>query len=281
MLLVRDYPMPDNEVSRASETRKYATGDENLQSVLDSVTQLCSNLFQAEISLLSFIEDDIQIVKGAAGLAATTISRTDSFCSHTILSSEVMVVLDATKDVRFRGNRFVTAAPFIRFYAGAPLRTALGFNIGALCIADPRPRSDFTATNRNQLGQLARLISSRLDDLIVGRCDLVAPRPSVDLEGMISSYGKRPVSAAIQNISIRGAMINVAGALIPRGEEVVLSIGTVAIVATAMWTRNGMIGLSFDRPINEADLASVYNSVRKAPATLPSMRGSSQIASER
>lgn len=281
MLLVRDYPMTDNEVSRASETRKYATGDENLQRVFDSVTQLCSNLFQAEISLLSFIEDDIQIVKGSAGLAATTISRSDSFCSHTILSSEVLVVLDATKDVRFRGNRFVTAAPFIRFYAGAPLRTALGFNIGALCIADPRPRRDFSATNRSQLGQMARLISSRMDDLIVGHCDLVAPRHSVDLEGMISSYGKRPVSAAIQNISIRGAMINVAGALIPRGEEVVLSIGTVAIVATAMWTRNGLIGLSFDRPIDEADLASIQNSARKSRASSPSMPGNPQIVSAR
>lgn len=281
MLLVRDYPMTDNEVSRASETRKYATGDENLQRVFDSVTQLCSNLFQAEISLLSFIEDDIQIVKGAAGLAATTISRSDSFCSHTILSSEVLVVLDATKDVRFRGNRFVTAAPFIRFYAGAPLRTALGFNIGALCIADPRPRRDFSATNRSRLGQMARLISSRMDDLIVGQCDLVAPRHSVDLEGMISSYGKRPVSAAIQNISIRGAMINVAGALIPRGEEVVLSIGTVAIVATAMWTRNGLIGLSFDRPIDEADLASIQNSARKSRASSPSMPGNPQIVSAR
>ena len=281
MLLVRDYPMTDNEVSRASETRKYATGDENLQRVFDSVTQLCSNLFQAEISLLSFIEDDIQIVKGAAGLAATTISRTDSFCSHTILSSEGMVVLDATKDVRFRGNRFVTAAPFIRFYAGAPLKTALGFNIGALCIADPRPRRDFSATDRSQLGQMAKLISSRMDDLIVGQCDLVAPRHSVDLEGMISSYGKRPVSAAIQNISIRGAMINVAGALIPRGEEVVLSIGTVAIVATAMWTRNGLIGLSFDRPIDEADLASIQNSARKSRASSPSMPGNPQIVSAR
>ncbi len=281
MLLVRDYPMTDNEVSRASETRKYATGDENLQRVFDSVTQLCSNLFQAEISLLSFIEDDIQIVKGSAGLAATTISRSDSFCSHTILSSEVLVVLDATKDVRFRGNRFVTAAPFIRFYAGAPLRTALGFNIGALCIADPRPRRDFSATNRSRLGQMARLISSRMDDLIVGQCDLVAPRHSVDLEGMISSYGKRPVSAAIQNISIRGAMINVAGALIPRGEEVVLSIGTVAIVATAMWTRNGLIGLSFDRPIDEADLASIQNSARKSRASSPSMPSNPQIVSAR
>ncbi|RZL23226.1 MAG: GAF domain-containing protein, partial [Sphingomonas sp.] len=123
MLLVRDYPMPDNEVSRTVEARKYATGDENLRSVFDSVTQLCCNLFQAEISLLSFIDDDIQIVKGVAGLAATTIKRTDSFCSHAILSSEVMVVLDASRDLRFRANPFVTAAPFIRFYAGAPLKT--------------------------------------------------------------------------------------------------------------------------------------------------------------
>lgn len=278
MLLVRDYPMRDNEVSRVLEARKYATGDENLQNVFDSVTQLCCNLFQAEISLLSFIEDDIQIVKGAAGLAATTIKRSDSFCSHAILSSEVMVVLDASRDLRFRANPFVTAAPFIRFYAGAPLKTTAGFNIGALCIADPQPRQDFPSASRSQLGQIAKLISSRLDELICGHGNRAEPRHGVDLHGMISSYGKKPVSAAIQNISIRGAMIHVADTPIPRGEEVVLSIGTTAIVPTVMWTRDGLIGLSFHRPIDEADLARIQKPARKPSSTPPGLRDGSSTA---
>jgi GAF domain-containing protein len=41
-----------------------------------------------------------------------------------------MVVLDTLLDWRFVNNPNVTGFPHIRFYAGAPLRTADGFNVG-------------------------------------------------------------------------------------------------------------------------------------------------------
>lgn len=70
------------------------------------------------------------------GLNADGGSREPSLCAHVILqqSPEPMIVLDTHKDWRFRNNPLVKGKPNIRFYAGAPLRTPDGYNIGSLCV---------------------------------------------------------------------------------------------------------------------------------------------------
>lgn len=264
MLLVRHYPLPDNEVTRASEVKRYDNADKVLEGVFDCATQLCVRLFQAEISLISFIGDDTQTVKASSGLDTVEIPRSHSLCSHAILSNDVMTILDTAADMRFKANPFVVGAPFIRFYAGVPLKTAKGFNIGALCIADSQPRSCFSGASRGQLDQIAKVISSRLDEIILGPGSRSEPRHSIEITGMISSYGKKPKVAAIQNISNRGAMVHIADLAMPRGEEVVLSIGTIAIVATVMWGKDGSNGLSFHRPISDTDLATIKRVSRRA-----------------
>lgn len=73
-----------------------------------------------------------------------------------------MVVLDATRDARFADNPLVTDAGGIRFYAGAPLKTAAGFTVGTLCIIDTRPR-EFSAEDNARLHDLAGIIADELE----------------------------------------------------------------------------------------------------------------------
>ena len=78
-------------------------------------------MFQAPIAVVSFVDRERQWFKSHFGLNISETPRDTSFCTHTILSDQVMVVADAAKDERFRKGAIVVGNCKIRFYAGAPL----------------------------------------------------------------------------------------------------------------------------------------------------------------
>lgn len=53
----------------------------------------------------------------------------------------VSVVSDLAEDSRFSNRPFINAHPYNRFYAGVPIRTRRGINIGVYCVFDDKPRS--------------------------------------------------------------------------------------------------------------------------------------------
>lgn len=85
-------------------------------------------------------------------------SRSTSPISVTKLTcrtDEPFVILDTHADWRFVNSPQVVGPPHVRFYAGAPLRTADGFNLGSLCVIDDKPRSEFTPRQRLILREFA------------------------------------------------------------------------------------------------------------------------------
>lgn len=83
------------------------------------------------------------------------VRRGIELVDHFIRTDEPFVVLDTSSDWRFENNPNVVGPNSIRFYAGAPLRTADGFNVGALCILDDKPRTEFPPRSRLILKEFA------------------------------------------------------------------------------------------------------------------------------
>jgi signal transduction histidine kinase/ActR/RegA family two-component response regulator len=111
--------------------------------------------------LVSLVDDTRQWFKSHYGIETVEAPRSASFCAYGMLQSEPLVIQDATKDPRFVDNFFVLNAPHIRAYAGVPLKTPDGHQVGSFCVIDPNPR-DFTEDQINALKDLAQIASEEL-----------------------------------------------------------------------------------------------------------------------
>jgi PAS domain S-box-containing protein len=152
-----------DEHARLGVLAEHEISEADTDRTLDELTNLAAEICQAPICLISLVEADRQLFFARTGLLAEQTPREMSFCQHAMAQDEIMLVPDARADPRFADNALVTGAPFIRFYAGAPLRSREGAPLGALCVIDHAPREGLTALQAKALRVLARQVMTALD----------------------------------------------------------------------------------------------------------------------
>ncbi len=132
--------------------------DKEFREFVDMASTICST----PIALITLLETDIQWLKVKKGTDVEQMPVKTSFCTHTILQDDVMVVPDAQKDERFADSPIVAGAPNVRFYAGTPLITNEGHRIGTLCVIDMEPH-ELNGNQQQMLKMLGRQAIGLMD----------------------------------------------------------------------------------------------------------------------
>src|SRR5262245_17283355 len=151
----------ERESARLKALERYDVLGTPPEAAFDRITRLTKKLFGVPIAIVSFIDAHRQWYKASEGVATTEVPREDTFCQHVIANGKPLIVPNATRDSRFSQHPFVINDPRIRFYAGIPLRTDDGHNIGVLCILDMAPR-DFLAPEIEIMEDLAQMVMGAL-----------------------------------------------------------------------------------------------------------------------
>lgn len=154
-----DLTQNDNEAERISDLKSYGILDTDPEVTFDQLTFLAAQACSTPISLLSFIDTDRQWFKSTYGIELHEIPRHISACNATIRQDGIYEIQDAARnDCPY--SQYMLDHGY-RYYAGVPVRSKYGHNVGSLCVIDYKPRS----LSREQ-GHVLKVISQQVVDLM-------------------------------------------------------------------------------------------------------------------
>jgi sigma-B regulation protein RsbU (phosphoserine phosphatase) len=160
---VIDREWPVGEADRLAEVRRFEILDTPADGAFDNITALAAQLLRAPIAIVSIVDSDRIWFKSRHGLDdVVEIGRDPGLCASAILNNKPWIVSDAAVDPRTLANPLVAGSFGLRFYAGVPLTTSRGYNLGTLCVIDRQPRQ-ITPDELDILSGLGRLVMDQME----------------------------------------------------------------------------------------------------------------------
>ena len=130
----------EQESERLEALWQYNIVDTLREEEFDAITKMAARICNTPISLINLIDYRRQWSKSTHGFNLEEMPRDEGICQHTILEDSLLEIEDLKEDPRFKDKFYVVEDPNLRFYAGVPLQTPKGYNIGALCVMDDEKR---------------------------------------------------------------------------------------------------------------------------------------------
>lgn len=157
-------PFRADDGVRLAALDEYGILDTPAEQGFEDLTLLACRICDTPVALISLVDRDRQWFKARIGFPRCETDLDSSVCKFVLAEPDILVIPNLALDPRTDANPLVTGEPFIRFYAGAPLRTPEGVTIGSLCVIDLKPRpAGLTGSQRESLTALARQVTTLLD----------------------------------------------------------------------------------------------------------------------
>ena len=163
--------IPANDKARLKALDSYQILNTLPEGFFNNLALIVAKSFDTPIALISLVGKDEVFFKANHGMPGVThTDRGISLCSLAILDNHPTVFKDAEKEPCLLANPLVAGEFGLKFYAGAPITTPDGFNIGTVCIVDKQPRS-FSNSEQELLTSFA---ASAMDAIIERKKNIVA-----------------------------------------------------------------------------------------------------------
>jgi hypothetical protein len=167
-------PEPLTEQARMLAVQRYRLPEAPVDGAFDRVTAIAARVFSVPVALVTIVDHDRIWFTSHHGLEIDHIDRHPGLCASAILEDVPWVVEDARFDPRTLANPLVADGFGLQFYAGVPLRTRDGHNLGTLCVLDFEPRQA-TEQELATLGDLAAIVMSEMELRLESRRAEAAP----------------------------------------------------------------------------------------------------------
>jgi len=173
-----EQPIPHNELERLAALKRYNILDTLPDNAFDDATKLVSYICGVPIAHISFIDENRQWFKSEIGIGVSEVPREITFCRYTIMESEIVEIPDTHSNERFKDDPNVTGGLKVRFYAGVPLTTPDGYNIGTICVID-HVAKELDENQRSSLTIIGKHVINQLE-LITKNIELAAQKKIAD-----------------------------------------------------------------------------------------------------
>lgn len=151
-----------DEEGRMAAVKRYRILDTPADGAFDRIAALAARMFSVPVAIVSVVDHDRIWFKAHHGTDVTEIGRDPGLCASAVMQGDAWIIRDATNDPRTLSNPLVAGEFGLQFYAGVPLRTPDGYNLGTFCILDREPR-EFSDEDTSALEDLAALVMHDLE----------------------------------------------------------------------------------------------------------------------
>ncbi|MHA3787151.1 GAF domain-containing sensor histidine kinase [Flavobacterium hauense] len=158
------YYIPDTEELRLEKLRDYQILDTHSEDTFDKISLMASQVFNCPNAFITFVDEKrIFIKSNLSSLDINEVQREGTLADRVIKNDDVVLYTDTHTYPELAESPFVKMKNGIRFFAGVPLKSPEGFNVGVLSVADDIPR-EVTPLQLDMLKTLSKLVIDKLEN---------------------------------------------------------------------------------------------------------------------
>lgn len=201
-----------DEALRNQALEQYEVLNPASDPVLDEIVRLAAQLCDVPVAVICLVAPNRLLLKARFGVETREVSLGSLPCETTIQGDTVYEIPDARRHRDFAPEGILLERRPYRFYAGAPLATPEGVNIGTLAVLDGATRR-LTTPQADALGILGRQVITRLE--LSGRMRQMdrAARSQRRIESALT-VERNFVSAVLDTVGALVAVFDTAGRIV-------------------------------------------------------------------